>query len=220
MAKVAGFDGNEKTNAFRRKRMATFMAVLDRLIAQKGAVQVLDIGGTTGYWRTLAPLWQDRPVTFTIVNLGVEASDDGPFRIRPGNARSLPEYADNSFDMVHSNSVIEHVGQFNEMMEMAGEIRRLAPSYFVQTPNMWFPVEPHFKLPIMHWLPEQAQAWCLLLRKGKYLPVGSTYADATRMAQRTNLLSRRQFQALFPDARMEAERFAGLVKSWMAIRDG
>lgn len=210
----------ETTNSFRRWRMRQFLPLVDRALAAKREVHILDVGGTIGYWRALAPLWEGRPVRFTLVNLGVEPRIEGPFELVPGDARSMPQYADNAFDIVHSNSVIEHVGHWDEMAAMAAEVRRLAPSYFLQTPNQWFPVELHFKLPFIHWLPEQARARWLLSRPGKYLPKGATIADATRLVQRVNLLNRRQMAYLFPDATLRAERMAGLVKSWIAIREG
>lgn len=209
----------DNSNSFRRWRMRQFLPLVDQVLATKGEAHILDVGGTVAYWRALEPLWGGRNLRFTLVNLGVEPSDDGIFSLRPGDARAMPEYADMSFDIVHSNSVIEHVGHWDEMAEMAAEVRRLAPRYFLQTPNMWFPVELHFKLPFIHWLPEQLRARWLLRRPGKFLPKGSGIADAIRLAQRVNLLDRRQMAALFPDADLRAERVAGLVKSWIAVRE-
>src|SRR6185503_6872753 len=114
-------------NPFRRRRMRLFLS----LLPSKGAdpIRILDIGGTVEYWRANQDLWGHLPLHITIVNLGVEPRDEGVYAIRPGDACNLVEYADNSFDVVHSNSVIEHVGHWPEMAAMAGEVRRLAPIY-------------------------------------------------------------------------------------------
>ena len=208
----------ETTNRFRQRRMARFLALADRVIASKGEAHILDVGGTIGYWRALEPLWRGRNLKFTLVNKGVEPLDEGPFSRRDGDARAMPEFADMSFDIVHSNSVIEHVGHWREMKAMAEEVRRLAPAYFLQTPNIWFPIEAHFNLPFIHWLPEQTRAAILLARKGKYLPASAGIEGATELVQRVNLLSLAQMKALFPDAAIERERVFGLTKSWIAVR--
>lgn len=213
-------DMTDKTNRFRRQRTEMFLRVVDPILREKGEAHILDVGGTIGYWRALQPLLADRKLRFTLVNLGVEPRDEGPFALRAGNACALPEYADNAFDVVHSNSVIEHVGHWAEMRAMANEVRRLAPTYFVQTPNVWFPIEPHFNLPFIHWLPEQMRAHILYAPKGKFVPRDAPYDAAIEMVQRVVLLSSGQMRRLFPDSRVTAERAAGLAKSWIAIREG
>ena len=64
-----------------------------------------------------------------------------------GDARNLSEYADGSVDLVHSNSVIEHVGGWADMRAMADEMMRIGRSGWMQTPAWEFPVEPHFRAP-------------------------------------------------------------------------
>jgi 2-polyprenyl-3-methyl-5-hydroxy-6-metoxy-1,4-benzoquinol methylase len=211
-------DMSETTNSFRRRRMAWFLKLVDPILARKGEATILDIGGTVGYWRTLQSEVGDRNIRITLVNLGVEPRDEGMFSIRPGNACAMPEFADNSFDVVHSNSVIEHVGHWQEMRAMANEVRRLAPAYFLQTPNVGFPIEAHFSLPFIHWLPEQMRAAILRAPKGKYLPRDAPYDAAIEMVQRVVLLSQGQLRELFPDAEVRAERVLGLAKSWIAVR--
>src|SRR3546814_10323990 len=64
-----------------------------------------------------------------------------------------------SFDIAHSNSVIEHVITWDNMKNFARETRRVAAWHYVQTPYFWFPVDPHFyKLPFYHWLPRPLRA--------------------------------------------------------------
>jgi hypothetical protein len=97
---------------------------------------------------------------------------------------------------------------------MAAEVRRLAPQYFVQTPNIGFPVEPHFRLPFVHWLPEQARI-SVLQAAGR---IPRDPLKATPAVQRIALLSKSQMQALFPDAIIWPEKVLGLTKSLVAIR--
>lgn len=200
-------------NRFRQKRMERFLGLIAPL--RKTPLRILDIGGTAAFWRALPGLYQDESVSITVVNLDADDHQDANIHVTSGNACALP-FDDNAFDVVHSNSVIEHVGHWREMECMAAEVRRLAPNYFIQTPNMWFPIEPHFKLPLVHWLPEQTRAALVQAtgRSKKFNDAG----EATRYVQRISLLSARQLQSLFPDAHLWRERFFGLAKSLVAER--
>jgi hypothetical protein len=206
-------DGNQ----FRRARLATFLRLVEDR-AGAGEIRVLDVGGTQSYWESMRDLWSHLPLTFTIVNLGSEIADDGPYALREGNACSMPEYADNAFDVVHSNSVIEHVGHWPEMTAMAHEVRRLAPRYYVQTPNFWFPMEPHYRTVGFQWWPEAVRARMLMAKKRGFRGPEPTLDSAMRNIQTVNLLTFAQMAALFPDARLERERLAVFTKSLIAIR--
>jgi hypothetical protein len=203
-------------NHFRRERMKLFLSLLG--MPSSKPLHILDIGGTASYWRATEDLWKPWPLRFTIVNLDVEPSDDGRFAIRAGNACSMPEYADNTFDLVHSNSVIEHVGHWAEMSAMASEVRRLAPSYYLQTPNFWFPIEPHYRTVGYQWLPESTRASILTKRKLGFRGPTKSFDAAMRDIQSVNLLTAAQMRELFPDAELRRERFFGLAKSLIAIR--
>ncbi|MBA2332227.1 MAG: methyltransferase domain-containing protein [Actinobacteria bacterium] len=71
-----------------------------------------------------------------------------------GNAVELP-FEDSSFDIVYSNAVIEHVGGIETQRRFVAEALRVAPRAFITTPNRWFPVDVHTRLPLVHWLPER-----------------------------------------------------------------
>ena len=62
---------------------------------------------------------------------------------------------DNSFDIVHSNATIEHVGSFDNQLSLVREMFRISKeSVFIQTPNRFHPIEFHTILPIIHWFPK------------------------------------------------------------------
>jgi len=184
------------SNRFRRRRMEKFL----ELVPSDRPVRILDLGGTAAYWKALPALYGSPNVEIMIVNLGQEESRDANLLVRHGDAcaTGLP---DMSFDLVHSNSVIEHVGGWSKIEAMAREVRRLAPSYFIQTPNFWFPVEPHYKLPFV-----------------QYLPMPIRRAVTRDDPERIRLLSVGEMRRLFPDAELWRERLFGFTKSMVAIR--
>lgn len=202
---------------FRLKRAAMIERLIDSVIAEKGSATLLDVGGTRAYWESLGSIWRGKPIRITVTNIAGDTSSD-EITVQRGDACAMPEFADGSFDIVHSNSVIEHVGHWREIARMAGEVRRLGRHYYLQTPNLYFPLEPHFKLPFLHWLPESARAQWLRRIDGQ-LPPGASYDDAMRRVQGINLLTARQMRELFPDGRLVRERFLGLSKSLIVIRD-
>lgn len=65
---------------------------------------------------------------------------------------ALP-FDDGAFDLVFSNAVIEHVGPSSVQEQFAREVMRVGRRWFVTTPNARFPVELHYQLPLIHWLP-------------------------------------------------------------------
>ena len=73
-----------------------------------------------------------------------------------GDACYLP-HVDRGFDIAFSNSVIEHLGEYESQRRFAEEIRRVGRKVWVQTPARWFLVEPHFLTVGIHWLPRSVQ---------------------------------------------------------------
>jgi hypothetical protein len=209
---------NVDTNRFRRARFRMLVDEIEAKLGDKPLIRVLDIGGTRGFWLGVRDLWQHLPLDITIVNLETPAIDEPPFRIRQGNACNLSEHADGSFDFVHSNSVIEHVGHWKDMRAMADEIRRLAPHHFIQTPNFWFPLEPHYRTLFFHWYPEIVRARMLARKKRGFRAKEPSIGAAVENVQTVNLLARDQMRSLFPDSRIESEKVMLLTKSLMAIR--
>jgi hypothetical protein len=217
--------GNPRSigSRLRARRLAQLLPLVESAFRKQGSVRILDMGGTTTYWRLLSPDYlASRGVEITLVNLPGALHDDvsPPFRVVEGDACDLRLFAANSFDLVHSNSVVEHVGDWDRMKAFAHEVRRLAPSYFVQTPNFWFPIEPHFMCPFFHWLPEPIRVRLLLLTGLGHYRRATSVDAAVSAVQGARLLNRSMMASLFPDSAIVTERLALLPKSLMAIRSG
>ncbi|MDQ3721050.1 MAG: class I SAM-dependent methyltransferase [Actinomycetota bacterium] len=176
----------------RRRRRELFR----RLMTPVPGERILDVGsGETG----LAGLEPELDVTGTD---RVERPEyPGPF-VR-ADARELP-FADGEFDVAYSNSVIEHVVEPSDRRALTAELARVGGRYFVQTPNRFFPVEPHALLPLVHWLPRR------LGRRLWNLGVSEDPFDDTL------LLDAGHLRELFPDAIIVRERLGPFTKSLVA----
>jgi len=213
---------NSLSARFRRARARRVVELIQSLSAAKGRCRIIDLGGEADYWSLFdREVLERADVAITLVNLERQSADDPLFDTVEGDACDLPQYPDDSFDLVHSNSVIEHVGDWARMERFAREARRLAPAYYVQTPYFWFPIEPHFSAPFFHWRSEQARARFLLKRGyGFRSRPASDLGEAMVDVQHARLLDKAQFRFLFPDAEHVDEKAAGLTKSLIALRRG
>jgi hypothetical protein len=180
-------------------------------------LSIIDIGGTAEFWEARG--WAGRDdVNITLVNLS--SGEQRYENLVPvvGNATDLSEYPDRSFDIAFSNSVIEHLFTLEAQRAMASEVRRLAAAYWIQTPNFWFPIEPHFLVPAWHWTPDRLRVEILTRRGVGWAGRCDDRAHAERVVREHRLMRRAELAQLFPDAMLVAERFGGLVKSWTAVR--
>jgi hypothetical protein len=196
----------------RRGRFAYLRSLLESL---PGRARILDVGGTADYWLSLEPesssKWE-----ITLLNLQLPQVRHPGFTYVQGDACDLSRFPDRGFEVVCSNSVIEHVGSFADQQRMAAEVQRVAQRYYVQTPNRNFPIEPHFLTPGFQFLPEWAQVWLL-----RHVPLGtygrvSDRAAALSLVREIRLLTEAEFRLLFPAARIARERLCGMTKSFVA----
>ena len=205
--------------SFRRRRFSLFLNLVDEVLSTQETCRILDIGGEPGYWNDTEDILGGRRRHVTLVNLTRFPVEESRFTSVAGDARNLSSYADMSFDLAHSNSVIEHVGSWRDMKAMAQEVRQLAPRYFVQTPYFWFPVEPHNSTFAFHWMPESIRVSLLMRRPRGRWGQAPDVDTAMRQLQSAVLLDRRMLATLFPDATIHRERLFGLTKSLIAIRN-
>src|SRR5919204_1141271 len=158
-------------------------------------MRVVDIGcGAIGL-RALEP-----DLDITGVDVTARPQYPGPF-VQADATKRLP-FDDGAFDLAYASSVIEHV-EPADRPAFAAEIRRVARGWFVQTPAWSFPIEPHALLPFAHWLPPAAR------RPYWRLGAAGSWEDI-------RLLRRSELERLFGEPIL-AERFGGIVKSWIAL---
>jgi SAM-dependent methyltransferase len=202
---------NSLASVLRRRRAAFFSRLLDSL---EGPVKILDVGGTEAYW-TLTGLAENDKIRVTLLNLKEPAVTLPRFSSARGDARKL-EFMDSSFDVVFSNSVIEHVGAFEDQANMASECGRVGKRFFIQTPNKYFPIEPHFLFPFFQFLPIPFRVWLLRNFRLGWFPKTPDTSRATQIVEGIRLLDRRELTELFPSGRIFEEKFLGLTKSFVA----
>ena len=197
---------------FRAKRVRRFL----ELFKPDRDTRILDLGGLPHFWTV--------PVEGQITLLNVKPMEDYQLAYMPPNMTAVVgdgtrlDFKDQEFDIIFSNSVIEHLGNAENQRSFAREVQRVGKSYWVQTPAYEFPVEPHFFTPFIHWLPKRVQRlllrnftlWGLLGRPSRVV-VDMTLAEL-------RLLRLREFRSLFPASEIWTERFLGLPKSYTAFK--
>lgn len=161
--------------------------------------RVIDLGGMGYVWELF-----DHDFDITLVNLPdgnpTAEFDSNRFTCVTGDACDLAnQFADNSFDLAFSNSVIEHVGDETRQQQFANEIKRLAKAYWVQTPSSKFPFEIHTGKPLY---------WQRRKLMGKEL----------RLSPHLCVLTRRQMKDLFTDGQVYTEKLLGFEKSYTMYR--
>ena len=125
-------------NRFRERRFGLFAKIVSETLKKNQSCRILDLGGSEEYWSRYGKGLDWTRVSVCSVNRTVAPVKMPGFEAVVGDARRLDQFADNSFDIVHSNSVIEHVGRWADMVAMAGEVRRLAPAISFRRPTSGF----------------------------------------------------------------------------------
>jgi hypothetical protein len=173
-------------------------------------MRVLDLGGSPRFWRT-APA---RPASVTTVNL-TPADDDEPW-LTHVVADACESLGLGQFDLVFSNSLIEHVGGHYRRQQLADVVISSAPWFWVQTPYRYFPVEPHFVVPAMQFMPLGLRT--AIASRWHAGPQRRSALAAEQMVQSIELIGIRQLRSYFPHSRIVVERVGGLPKSIVATQ--
>ncbi len=198
---------------FRSKRFEFFKYLLNKL---PRPVKILDIGGTQSFWESMN--FNEPDIEITLLNLEVQETTSPNFKSVKGDATNLSMYSDKSFDVVFSNSVIEHLFTKEKQVLMAKEVERVGKNYFIQTPNYWFPIEPHWVFPFFQYLPFSFKVYLTNNFNLGHIKKIKNKEKAIQQVKEIRLLTLREMQNLFPNAKIYLEKFLGLNKSFIAYK--
>lgn len=191
-------------------------AELSRRFPALGDMRVLDLGGVPEAWR-LAPV---RPAQVVTVNLDAKilSADEPGVTAVVADACSLPgSLTAERFDLVYSNSLLEHVGGHANRLRLAETVRMMSEQHWIQTPYRYFPLEPHWLFPGFQFLPTRARAE--ISRHWPFGHIRSTgLTPAVDDVAWVELLDVTEMRQYFPDSEIWRERVAGLTKSLVAVR--
>lgn len=193
---------------FRRRRMREF----ERRFILTSDTTILDVGGTPEIWELI-----DSKPAVTLLNLTWPPSPL-PSHIQGmvGDGTQLP-FEDCAFDIVFSNSVVEHLYTWENQRKFAREVRRVGKAHWIQTPNRNFPIEPHYLTPAIQFLPK---SWQRRLIRNFTVRGWIDRPDDTecrQMVDEIRLLHEKEMTALFPESCITRESLLGLTKSFTAI---
>lgn len=203
-------------NEGRRKRFRQLLKVFPQW-KEKDVFRVVDLGGTFFFWRQVE---NEVPDNFRITLLNLEPPPKPlrhpKFEFRQADLRD-PDFSFECYDLIFSNSLIEHLGSREAMAVFAEKVKGSGKPYAIQTPSFWFPLEPHSRVVGFQFLPRTIRAWMIWKLRIKYFPRAETFEGCKNVSDSTIMLTRRDLKDLFPEATVTVERLIGLPKSYTAL---
>jgi hypothetical protein len=193
-----------------------------------GPIRLVDLGGTVKFWESWG-LAKQPLFNVTLVNnhdLDKQYSNDP---IALPNIRRLgadvltltaADFA--QFDVIFSNSLIEHLPGRELQRQLAQAIIDSGRPYFLQTPNKRSPLDPHFPRPYVPFFaayPRSVQARLLSWSALGSSSVAPSYDAALARLQNYYPLTTRDVRQLFPNARIVIERPLGFPMSIIAMSE-
>lgn len=203
-------------SSLRRKRFVFFKSLIN---SAPDNLNILDIGGTLEFWVEsgfLAELLQIKNLKIKLLNIKDYQSNHPNIETAVGDATNLSQFRDKEFDIVFSNSAIEHLFTYDNQVLMANGIKRIGKRYFIQTPNKYFPIEPHFQFPLFQFLTTSMKVTLIRNFKLGWREKAATKDKAIETVTEIRLLDRKELQNLFPNSKIYKEKFFGLTKSLTA----
>ncbi|MBN3584720.1 class I SAM-dependent methyltransferase [Algoriphagus aestuarii] len=198
----------------RNKRQHVFESLFHSRFKDSETIKILDVGGTDYFWKD-SSLPENPKIEITLLNLTEEKTTHPRIKSVIGDATNMPEFETNRFDLVFSNSVIEHLYSWENQVKMANEIQRVGQTFFIQTPNKYFPIEAHYAIPFAQYMPKSLMLPVLTKTRLSRLKKWDA-KEAEQYLDEILLIDEAGMKKLFPGASIYKERMLGMVKSFSA----
>jgi hypothetical protein len=196
------------THRFRQHRSEEFK----RRFPDLADMRVLDLGGYAVSWTVLGL----RPGNLTVVNLDRDKGPHEPWMDIVQADACAGGFG--KYDLVFSNSLMEHLGGHARREQFANVVQESAPSWWIQTPYRYFPIEPHWVFPCFQFLPFRMRVMVCQHWNTLNMPACKDPDQAADIVASIELISATEMHTYFPTSEVWFERVAGIPKSLVAIK--
>lgn len=189
----------------RKSRMTLFLEKIQPVKNMK----ILDLGGTPEIWDFV-----DLPLNITCLNLSINTKmrnykTHHNIVFIEGDACNLSQFEYGDFDLVFSNSVIEHVGGNEKQTKFCDEVKRISDKHWIQTPHKNFPIEAHCGMFFWWYYPDWIKQY-FINGWSKKLPAW------TDMIVNTTFIDKDNLRKMLPKSRIFIEHYLIFPKSIIA----
>lgn len=202
-------------DSFSRKNKARKIECLLRKYAELHLNRMLEVGCGSGFIISyFSKLGYGQQGSYA-VDIADERQVTKGFQFQKVQGTALP-FADETFDFVTSNHVVEHVGEHIDQVHHLSEVFRCLEqggTLYFAVPNRWGVIEPHYKLPLLSWLPDKvASAYVRLFNLGSHYD-----CKPLSRKQAIKLLRQSGFECV--DATLDAIPLTGTIEGdWLTRR--
>ncbi len=206
---------NSVSGRMRKGRLKFFKEFTDKI---DKPLRILDVGGSVYHWRN-SDFVNNKKYYITLVNTALQNINGVKnMCFLKRDAEDLGFFDNQEYDIVYSNSLLEHLNTFDRQLMVADEMRRIGKHYFVQTPNYYFPMEPHFLFPFFQFMPDSIKTKLVMSYNLGWFEREPDKLKAKEVAASIRLIKKNELTKLFPDADFYSEKYFWLNKSFIAYK--
>ena len=204
-----------KCTSFRKNRFARFLQELSPKVGER----IVDLGGEPEFWKSATIKYEVHCINLDKIDYDADEYEVN-LRTSAGDCCELIDEQSNSYDLVFSNSVIEHVGDFDRQKKFADTALRLGKKLWIQTPARCFPIEPHWFALFIHWFPKKYQysLFRLFALRQRLAGVKLTESEIKAQVDDVRLMTKGELKKIFPRCKIITERFLFIPKSYIVLR--